>query len=88
MRRRRGGGIGGGGGGGGGDRGWDLAAIVSEVVRAGRFVSGAICALWIRLTTNPYSAVEDSWNKKHNYNGVNGVGNNEYGDYFTFLMGT
>ena len=57
-----------------GDGGGDLAVIVAEVVRAGRFVSGEIRALLLWLTPNPYSTTDDSWNKKHDNDGVNGAG--------------
>ena len=62
-----------------------MAVIVAEVVRAGRFVSGAIRALRLRVTPNPYSTAEDSWHKKHNDDGVNGAGNDEDRDYFALL---
>ena len=57
-----------------------MAVILAEVVRAGRFVSGMIHSLWLRLTPNPYSTADNYWHKKHDDDGDR--------DYFSLLVGT
>ena len=54
-----------------------MAVILAEVVRAGRFVSGMIHSLWLRMTPNPYSTADNYWHKKHDDDVVNGAGEDE-----------
>ena len=64
-----------------------MDVILAEVVRVGRFVSGTIHVLWLRLTPSPYSTADNYWHKKHNDDGVNSAGNNEDRGYFSLLVG-